>query len=1104
MSTRSGKRLHKSFHEDNINITDDLTVKSERKTRSKHLKENIVDITASITKLRKRKNYVKYPSDNELSTETTADVGVDVKSLRNLRKNTLKEQNINILSEDNIVESSKKNVRTTRRTKKLSENDIDHVQESNNDMAEDNKTVEKSKVKKNKNKKVVEETDIPKPNSKKKKGRKSLSVTVEDIVPNQQKKDSIDSFYSADGSPIRELTVEANICNPCSPNSKISSSKVIQSLKSKDSCNINLLFDCTGGTKDTESLQKNKSYKKSKKQSNNGHIGKEKDITFENDEINVYFDQNDSTDKKSLISLTEASISINLNNTYEKDVVNSDHKKLDLSFDKEHDGSLSTFKTRKRKFLDTTFESEEVAHNTKELEKKSSKRRKSQMNTTFDKEISLVENNISHEIKTEETEHKGISVFNTTYDKDDITFQQELDESVNKNNKSSVNNSVGKKKKKTPVKDVMIDHSKFTLTCDKNITVDSETNTTQRKSIVKDTTFEKSNSSLNGINNLTFEKDSDNVVLSSRKMYKNKDKFSSVLDNTAVNSSPSSWYEEISNVESGSKKNKRDTTFEVENAEPPTINTTFDMDSNDMPCERRKSLLQHDTTLAKHKNVANDKNTDKQSTKDTDIQKQYSAYNTMFDMNLEDKPTKSRKSILRRNSTEIDIIIEKANDNIAKEVNRRKSFITANEADLNETFEKCSKSSLISSDGSTPNTDSEIPAFNNISNISITSDESENIVNMTPVLIESSIDETLNRSSHTPLKREGTFTKDSPEITEHKSPKTSSVSPKVTPQKQKMSLPAPGCTPFHVSGTKSVLNITRSIEKDRRSSMDIVPRVTKVMFCSPTFDPVVASQNKKKIIKSNLKGSNKSFVYEEGAPSPRAVPRKRSYTQSDADDTRVKRKRLADCQQHSVERLSRPRTSSASAKLTEAVTPTKKTPQKAKSESKVSRTRLPNFAALHQKQFDQMESLDECQKRRARRARQLLTPTGNVDVLERSSPKCPLPDQQKQKEQNKPEAKKPPTLDSLKPGYTRFGFKLNLENNPFSAPRKLEVTKKPQKIMPLLAGSTMRKDIAKQVVMREKSFTERRENKRNENRTVIKGVRTNRRFELQMKLRNID
>lgn len=111
--------------------------------------------------------------------------------------------------------------------------------------------------------------------------------------------------------------------------------------------------------------------------------------------------------------------------------------------------------------------------------------------------------------------------------------------------------------------------------------------------------------------------------------------------------------------------------------------------------------------------------------------------------------------------------------------------------------------------------------------------------------------------------------------------------------------------------------------------------------------------------------------------------------------------------------------------------------------------------------------------------------------------------------------KKLPTLESLRPGFTRFGFKLNLDDNPFSIPSKTEKPKEkviekpnggiPKAILPSLAGATsVRREAAKQTVMREKSFSEKRSVKRNENRSIIKGVRTNRRFELQMKMRNIE
>jgi hypothetical protein len=153
-------------------------------------------------------------------------------------------------------------------------------------------------------------------------------------------------------------------------------------------------------------------------------------------------------------------------------------------------------------------------------------------------------------------------------------------------------------------------------------------------------------------------------------------------------------------------------------------------------------------------------------------------------------------------------------------------------------------------------------------------------MNATPLLIESSIDESQydTKSSKvtpenskqpenptvTPLKREGTFTKDGPDfIMSSKSKLSSERSPK------RMSLPSGGSTPFHTSKTslkdKSMLNVTRSIEKSgRRSSLaETVLKTTRVMFCSPVDNPAAASQQKRKVIKSNLKGSNKSFIFDD-------------------------------------------------------------------------------------------------------------------------------------------------------------------------------------------------------------------------------------------------
>ncbi|KAM3959283.1 mitotic spindle and nuclear protein [Aphomia sociella] len=562
---------------------------------------------------------------------------------------------------------------------------------------------------------------------------------------------------------------------------------------------------------------------------------------------------------------------------------------------------------------------------------------------------------------------------------------------------------------------------------------------------------------------------------------------------------------------------------------PKSLNTTFERSVNG-------EFLSLNTTFEKHSPTKN--KTLKQSDK-----KESGGLNTTFEKtnrNGSDVVNTTfekddRKKSLRSNlspTKPLNSTFEKSSDNKSK-INTTFD----KETELNSTFDKTTnynitKSKSLDADNLT------FDKSNENSRISISDDsQTENIVNTTPLLIESSMDESVSNSetsqkapelSATPLKREGTFTKDMPEVVNNEN-----LSPRRT--SQRLSPSSPGSTPFPFSKgsqKKSVLNVTRSIEKaTRRSfSLEAPSRTTKVMFCSPINNPAVVMQQKRKVIKSNLKGSNKSFVFDDNESSSRAAPRKRSYTHNDVDEQRAKRKRLPDDLQLSVDRLSRPRTPSATGKP-EPSTPSKKTPtpSKSKSDTKVSRTKLPNFAALHQRRFDKMESLDECQERKAKRARQLLIPSAPVTVLERSSPRGSLVNTEplKQKDVKKPDttvakkavtpAKKLSTLDTLKPGYTRFGFKMNIDVNPFSIPNKSVVKPKENKpkalltrqvTLPSLAGTTStRREVAKQTVMREKSFTlasEKRNEKRKENRSIIKGVRTNRRFDLQMKMRNIN
>ncbi|KAL4707346.1 hypothetical protein ACJJTC_005275 [Scirpophaga incertulas] len=472
-----------------------------------------------------------------------------------------------------------------------------------------------------------------------------------------------------------------------------------------------------------------------------------------------------------------------------------------------------------------------------------------------------------------------------------------------------------------------------------------------------------------------------------------------------------------------------------------------------------------------------------------------------------DKPNNRislRSSKISRSPLKSKYSVNSQEEKQCKEANLIKT--SATDTNLNTTFQKLeghcdiiSETSLVSSDDAI-NLTFDKP---DNSHITITSDDSssENIMKTPVILIENSVGETGPSNSSvtdvspiktienlstekldvevnitapvTLLKREGTFTIEGSEVSSH------------TPVKH--TSPSLGYTPCNISkNSQKVLNTTHSIEKPgRRSSLvEQTPKITKVFVI--TLSSFV-------VLESNRLGRKRSFTHTE-------------------EDARVKRSR-----QTTVQRLSRSRSTSAAPKLSESVTPSKR--QQTPSKDKPSRTKLPNFAALHQRQFAKMESLDECQERKAKRARQLLTPTGSITVLERISPKNqdttnadsskPAP----QKLGTPSKTRKPFTLE---PGYTRFGFKMVTGANPFSMTCKTDVKPKAKVVnsattrqpsYPSLAGATSRKDVAKQTVMREKSFTslsDKRTVKRMENRTVIKGVRTNRRFELQMRLRDLN
>lgn len=327
----------------------------------------------------------------------------------------------------------------------------------------------------------------------------------------------------------------------------------------------------------------------------------------------------------------------------------------------------------------------------------------------------------------------------------------------------------------------------------------------------------------------------------------------------------------------------------------PTLNTTVDKETN----KRRSSIK--NATFDKIDNVSSPRvsrrlNSTFDKTPDSDI------LNATYENGPKSRRSSRVTGVLSKSPSDLlNTMFEKTTKKLSKTISLDSTF-EKTESKLNCTFDKTesqnktssTKSSLISSDN-TINVTFDKSSDN--SRISITSDESkENIINTTPLLIESSMDESqINISKNlsgtpecitspkesgksltpkekalpTPLKREGTFTKDGPDVI-IMSPKprlSAEKTPTKTPTKR-MSLPSPGSTPFPNRSSQKeshVLNVTRSIEKPgRRSSLaDVPPRQTRVMFCSPVNNAAVVMQQKRKVIKSSLKGSNKSFVFDE-------------------------------------------------------------------------------------------------------------------------------------------------------------------------------------------------------------------------------------------------
>lgn len=718
------------------NVENIVESKSDRNTRSKRQKiENDLPVTE-----KKRKNYVRYPSEENL-----ADIEKIAKSATKSTRHTLKEQNI-LATDSETSNDERKAVRTTRRTKI---NEVPEELENTETNVEKVVTEKKKKGKKKSAKPIVTEgnneniTEMKiskKKSNKKKSKKKSNSIIVEEIHDNLDSKNiniskaSNDSFHSATGSPISIPSAEV-------PSSSISDNNKLRENKKHDNVQSNILAE-----------KPNRKRKRTEIESdvNNGDI---------KDDLNRELISN--PDDKSITDQANVSNA----SAQEKDEFN---KSLETSFKKK---KRANRKSKKDK-TDVTFEYDNTNEdmNTSKLnntDKKNSSP-KVVINTTFDKEIRQSDQGLNNITLSASKNKRKSSIKNSTYDKIhnqsimnlDVTFEKA---SQSKEEKSLSSNTTAGLKDSNNSNNSLIQNNTITLnnTYDKNSKTNVTTNslnTTFDKPTKLDTTFDKS-----------LKKDS----IDQSQM--NPQAKSSLISSDTTENSTINITDDNSHVSLTSDESK---TENILNTTPVLIESSMDassVDNNDLTIETKKTPLKRQGTFT-------------EVTKDSPANR--------------DQETNYVTPLKRDSTFTKSDVTPKKNTPDSKHTPRRTSIRTP------QSTKKIS-----------------------------------------------------TNKPTTPLKREGTFTKDSPDIT--MSPQLKN---QLTPRRK--SLPSPGCTPFPHSKSsskeKSAINLTWSIEKSRRSSVaDVPPRMTKVMFCSPVNNPVVVSQMKGKVIKSNLKGSNKSFIYDD-------------------------------------------------------------------------------------------------------------------------------------------------------------------------------------------------------------------------------------------------
>lgn len=877
----------------------DIT-KSERKTRSKHVKENSDELNV----YPKKRNYVTYPSDVEPGIDT-ADSKREGRTTRVLR-NALKERNFPSSTEtEEPTVDSRKSVQSTRRTRKFAEN----TEVPAGVILKDVETVkfEVPKPKKRKKKKAEQdqvtkvEVVVPK-KSKKKKGRKSNSIVVEDIEPEtlsclHKSNMSVDSFHSAADSPLKN-------CDEPAPLPAEDMEQVIDTMNTTFE-NNDTTITVARKTRSTKKLNKTSTIgnvieKETRKRKSSVKVspdGSLKNATFENGE---------GLDVSMKELKHKSSIKVNI-------IVSSEDikDKPASTFDMEEKLNSSAKKTTRRATIDKTLTPNTINTNfdkdpTKVLSANKSKKKKSIVNETFD---------AIKDLDSTTVEENDV---NMTIDK-----VLEVIESAEKKRKSTVNAMMTMMQKPSPFKSTGKAKRKSIIgeAFDKDLEVNVNK---QKKKTIMDATFCFENSSplklspiklfmtetKRNLSNTTYVKDSETNSESCQGPK------SSIVDATfdlTSSSFKSANEDSLLKINNDSKrKSVIDTTYEKdsetdsESSQGPKrsiVDATFDLTSSPFKSAYEEALLKLNNDL-KRKSVINttyekDSDTDEVTSKKASIFDKDTVaekMNTTFDKdtmeNMEVVTIENKRNTILQLPTHkiIDAEINSTFDHQAKK--------------LDSTFEK-NESSRVSSDSSIITLDK-----TDTSSISITSDESsikENILNTTALLIESSLDESRVNTTQspkketpntesvppiTPLKREGTFTKDNntTQSPMKETPKAESVPP-ITPLKREGtftkdkpeladspnlnlsktptkddSLQSAGFTPFRINKSSSkeksmLLNVTKSIDKTWSSIME-PPRTTKVMFCSPDNNPTAISQIKRKVIKSNLKGSNKSFLFE--------------------------------------------------------------------------------------------------------------------------------------------------------------------------------------------------------------------------------------------------